>query len=1252
MKLLRHTRLRFKQEKSDKVYEVDLVETAGDYLVNFRYGRVATTLREGCKTKYPVDLSHAIKIADSLLVNKINKGYYVVAGFDPIAGELIDDQPSPLLALPLTETNQAREQKILLRLEKFCHGNQYLDDAKALNKAIDGYSLSRSLWKAGELRISPMTPVIKTLLAISLNEPKTTYYSMLWALGRSGEAEGLALIDELKNKLPKHTAYMLTEVKMALSSQPNYLIPNFDNSLDRVATATQVALFDDIENMSFNPLEPAQRAYIKLVTDLHNISSDIEVALGKINIEDYNEGNQQHYVNQYLAEETRQILKASDAAFPQLQVAIDALLEHQKNHLISKKTAQYQADFDLYQSLLSNINLSRILGSDYYINTIEEGRLSWIWGSEKKKFRKALIVALKKSGSRRNIQSLWQCVENYADIKSNQDETYSSEQTAEFQKIITDANVNDDVNKAVQTYKLDDYSYTFKQSHLSLETKAKYENNLFPRVLELFHDKFHQLRLEALKPKKALLKKFQKAVLGVYWQSLVEPSQRAMALVAIKNTPVKAPFTQTFRRLYKLAEFRDDAEVLGVLNHRLESTPPSQYNYWQPKKPFSKATKEYFRKRMVRRLQNIAKFNPQSYTKTAKYLLLQADDNDALTQYSKARQLSYFPRLHALNFILHQNSQLFSKNYINIWSLVKNNKIQETIKPEAYSKLWDHADDDLWSLLLDCKAQLVNNFSYNKLYQNTVFLQNATQQDWIKLVQKPYENTALLAIEHLSSALTELDVMKAVLVARFSTVRERALQALDGESLGDHCDLLLLMLLSEHNDVYDFATRYLYSAQAHYALLSDQLINELLKHQSDDKDKKEAQSRRLARIEWLLLHPLKGCVSLDKITELLADDGFELQFLASKLLEVSAYSFAEIEPSYQLMSQSEYPEIKAGAIALLAKLSQQQQIEYKPLLLSALLDKHGRLREKSRKIVIAIDNQNFRQTVFNHVLPSFFKAEPVEGFADDMLELVVGLSPLHPDIDSNLLWRLLNAKSKLAEWVGAIILPARQASEFSVKQLSLLTKNPTLSVRDWALDAFDADLRLTTAHYSHAIRILDNRWDDSRQRAISFFKDNFEQDFWNTQRTIAVCDNVYPDVQKFGRDLVTRFFNQDQGEEYLIKLSQHPSANVQLFVSGFLKEYATNQPRIILSLAPYFNTVLSQINRGRLVKDRIINFLFTEATKDQEVAKMVAELFSDQSISMVIADKMQYIKTLFKLQTQFQHIKTPVQSIEPEVRAI
>src|SRR5262245_40558346 len=80
MKLVRKIRLIFKEGKSDKVYEVDLVEQLGigdaRYLVNFRYGRRGTELREGTKTPSPVPLAEAESLYRSVVVSKTNKGYW------------------------------------------------------------------------------------------------------------------------------------------------------------------------------------------------------------------------------------------------------------------------------------------------------------------------------------------------------------------------------------------------------------------------------------------------------------------------------------------------------------------------------------------------------------------------------------------------------------------------------------------------------------------------------------------------------------------------------------------------------------------------------------------------------------------------------------------------------------------------------------------------------------------------------------------------------------------------------------------------------------------------------------------------------------------------------------------------------------------------------------------------------------------------------------------------------------------------
>ena len=87
MRIIRKSRLRFIEGKSDKVYEVDLCEApSGErYVVNFRYGRFGGSLREGTKTAEPVALDRVSTITqfDGAIIT-INDGSF-----------LCEKQPSP-----------------------------------------------------------------------------------------------------------------------------------------------------------------------------------------------------------------------------------------------------------------------------------------------------------------------------------------------------------------------------------------------------------------------------------------------------------------------------------------------------------------------------------------------------------------------------------------------------------------------------------------------------------------------------------------------------------------------------------------------------------------------------------------------------------------------------------------------------------------------------------------------------------------------------------------------------------------------------------------------------------------------------------------------------------------------------------------------------------------------------------------------------------------------------------------------------
>ncbi len=72
--------LHYQDDRSDKVYHVQVEKAKGGYVVNFQFGRRGSTLQTGSKTPKPVSLDEALKIRERLLREKLGKGYQVTNG--------------------------------------------------------------------------------------------------------------------------------------------------------------------------------------------------------------------------------------------------------------------------------------------------------------------------------------------------------------------------------------------------------------------------------------------------------------------------------------------------------------------------------------------------------------------------------------------------------------------------------------------------------------------------------------------------------------------------------------------------------------------------------------------------------------------------------------------------------------------------------------------------------------------------------------------------------------------------------------------------------------------------------------------------------------------------------------------------------------------------------------------------------------------------------------------------------------------
>ena len=80
MKIIKQTVLVFVEGKTAKVYEIDLCEVgSGQYVVNFRYGKRGSVLKDGSKTPLSVGHSEAETVFAKLAQTKIEQGYVPAA---------------------------------------------------------------------------------------------------------------------------------------------------------------------------------------------------------------------------------------------------------------------------------------------------------------------------------------------------------------------------------------------------------------------------------------------------------------------------------------------------------------------------------------------------------------------------------------------------------------------------------------------------------------------------------------------------------------------------------------------------------------------------------------------------------------------------------------------------------------------------------------------------------------------------------------------------------------------------------------------------------------------------------------------------------------------------------------------------------------------------------------------------------------------------------------------------------------------
>jgi predicted DNA-binding WGR domain protein len=794
---------------------------------------------------------------------------------------------------------------------------------------------------------------------------------------------------------------------------------------------------------------------------------------------------------------------------------------------------------------------------------------------------------------------------------------------------------------------------------------------------------------------------------------------RPALLDILRTAPLRYNYFQRMRHIFKIAEYRQDAEVFGILAYRFEKEQTKcRIDYWGDvylpdgrcirkhdyrydpttrryesfenpefkeavqRVAYTKKTREYLIRRVWRTLKTIGEDSNPDYVNMAIGILLQYSDSDAVPvkqsafgrynwqsgqyDYRYAQWDAYAGYL-TFNHILYGNSPRYVlMTNSKAWRCREGYKpgdAEPEVREEAFPKLWEQRPDALLQLLLESNCRPVHQFAVKALRACQQFLAEIDNNTLIKLVNQPYEITAELGFELASDRYNptnpNLELILALANCFFPPARTQAHQWIEAQrqSFLENSNAIAALVTSQHSDTRAFARRLLSSSilsETTAKVLIGRIIANLLCRDFTGNVSTEAQLvKEIAETLLISFTPQLRTLGIGVVLDLLQHPMPEIQELGARILLNHQTPAADLPPELiELLIASPFESVRGIGVRIFGQLPDERLLQQYELLLAMATHELADMREAIRPVLLRLGSSHpaFVSQLATALINLLLNKEKHEGIHSYLLLLLrEDLPGWMSGTSRETAMRLLKAKSSAAQELGGLVLSANHANwthDFETLEIVKLASHEILSVREAARQMFGQILnriRTDSQEKLAAVRLLEAKWEDSREFAQRIFSTEFTADDWTPEVMVSICDSIREDVRQFGRDLVTGYFQERYGQDYLLKFSEHPSADMQLFATNYLENYAGNNPERLRELMPYFVTVLCQVNRGRVAKQRVFAFLEAEAQKSEETARIVAEILTRQSVTMAIGDKATAIQTMLRIHQTYPQIPLPIQ---------
>lgn len=764
------------------------------------------------------------------------------------------------------------------------------------------------------------------------------------------------------------------------------------------------------------------------------------------------------------------------------------------------------------------------------------------------------------------------------------------------------------------------------------------------------------------------------------------PAARAAVEAVLPDIPLRPPAFQRVRAIFKVAELRLDARIFGLMAHRFATTramfdisrrgkawvqrpdgstrrvhdPSRALRSVDASLAYGSKTRDYLRRRTWRTLRRMGDLDSDDYVPMAVGVLLGYTDDDR----------NLFPSDRPFNRILYdrdrQSYQSWQRRSSRASRRNRRREREDTDRQEAFPHLWDRTPAGLMQLVDGSRCQPVHAFAARALRAQDRFLDALPAAGLAVIIGARYPVTAELGAElartrYRRPGLPAVE-RRALAVAMAQSIvtdaRRSGLSWLEREPqlLLDAPADLARLAGSGYDDVRS-SMRNLLRGMRFDRDTARTLAGALIAHMMGSRgpDDVATATRLIALLDDFFTAAVAG-LGEPVVVDLAGHPLAVVQSYAARLMADRTVPIAPSALSGLLSST--HAEVRVIALRILGLLDDTTLREATDLLWSSLTHRDGTIRDAARPIIkrLADHDPAFGAQILQMLIASLLRRRLPDGVPEFVVtvlreDFADGLKRVPAEVA----WRLLRSKEGAAQELGGHLLPHHlDPATIGIDQLVELADHEVKSVREAAWQAMTLAVPRLKASLAEAVAVLDSQWEDTRLFAFDLFDTRFETgDFAGDDGAtvlMSVCDSVRPDVQRFGRALIAKHFDPVHGRRYLLELSEHPSSDVQLFASNYLRDHAAGDPETLAKLAPYFIRVLCGVNRGRPAKKRAHAFLRGEALADRRSAEIVARIVTRQSATTAVEDRAECIRTMAAIHHRWPDVALPITVAAPPVR--